>query len=354
MCPAPELGGAFIAGQGVHAYVKPDGHYQDDIFFYDANAHRWICCYPGSDVRNLTLTVDANGFETDSTGQPVPVAWCGHMYNDITYNGDLRALVFLDNGDPYWQKPLARRTAWLDAAKAQGRRMAPAAVPFYYNTLTARFERRVCTGQVPRHSYGRALLYIPALKKSFYWPGGGQATVYFHDAAADTWTKVEPKGDKPPFGMDYNACYDPTRQRVYVGGGSYPSAKSPQDALFYYDLKADTWTNAQAANARLGGMQNNICVFTYDAASDRIVALYHGGSQELQGVHVYDPAANRWADPSPLPANGPAVRATWSGYYDAALNAHFVHAAGDSTDNGTMWAYRLGPAGKAGKAPSTP
>lgn len=29
-----------------------------------------------------------------------------------------------------------------------------------------------------------------------------------------------------------------------------------------------------------------------------------------------------------------------SGFYDPDLNAHFVHVAGDSQDNGVMWVYR--------------
>ena len=40
MAYAPDLNGAFHCGTGQHAYVKPDGHYMDDLFFYDANAHK--------------------------------------------------------------------------------------------------------------------------------------------------------------------------------------------------------------------------------------------------------------------------------------------------------------------------
>src|SRR5262249_1154908 len=60
---AGELRGAFLAGLGVHGYVKPDGHYQDDLWFYDINGHRWICCYPGADVKKLELKINADGFE---------------------------------------------------------------------------------------------------------------------------------------------------------------------------------------------------------------------------------------------------------------------------------------------------
>ena len=54
---APELRGAFLFGEGVHGYTKPDGHYMDDLWFYDINSHRWICCYPGADTKTLDLTL---------------------------------------------------------------------------------------------------------------------------------------------------------------------------------------------------------------------------------------------------------------------------------------------------------
>src|SRR5215216_1094253 len=55
---APELRGAFLFGEGEHGYAKPDGHYMDDLWFYDVNGHRWVCCYPGADTRNLDLTIN--------------------------------------------------------------------------------------------------------------------------------------------------------------------------------------------------------------------------------------------------------------------------------------------------------
>src|SRR5205809_4346412 len=39
---APDLRGGFVFGEGVHAYTKPDGRYMNDLWFYDANAHRWV------------------------------------------------------------------------------------------------------------------------------------------------------------------------------------------------------------------------------------------------------------------------------------------------------------------------
>src|SRR3712207_7245411 len=40
---APDLGGGFLFGEGVHGYTNPDGRYMDDLWFYDVNAHRWAC-----------------------------------------------------------------------------------------------------------------------------------------------------------------------------------------------------------------------------------------------------------------------------------------------------------------------
>jgi hypothetical protein len=75
---APELRGAFLFGEGVHGYTKPDGHYMDDLWFYDLNGHRWICCYPGAGTRTLALKINADGFEATSDGNPIPVASMGH------------------------------------------------------------------------------------------------------------------------------------------------------------------------------------------------------------------------------------------------------------------------------------
>src|SRR6516164_1379440 len=59
---AADLRGAFLYGEGVHGYTKPDGYYMDDLWFYDLHMHRWICIYPGSKVKEPGLKSDVNGF----------------------------------------------------------------------------------------------------------------------------------------------------------------------------------------------------------------------------------------------------------------------------------------------------
>lgn len=77
---APELRGAFLYGEGQHGYTKPDGHYMDDLWFYDINAHRWICCYPGAPTKSLRLQLNADGFEVTPDGELLPVAQQVHGY----------------------------------------------------------------------------------------------------------------------------------------------------------------------------------------------------------------------------------------------------------------------------------
>ena len=61
MAFVPELRGAFFCGTGSHGAV-PDGYYMDDLWFYDVNAHKWICLYPGA-TKLTQLKLDENGFE---------------------------------------------------------------------------------------------------------------------------------------------------------------------------------------------------------------------------------------------------------------------------------------------------
>ena len=77
-----------LVGQGVHGYIRPDGRY-DDIFFYDLNAHRWICIYPGIDTKTFVEDIKKGEFKLNDDGQ------------------------FADKNDPQW-KAIA---AWVTGAK---------------------------------------------------------------------------------------------------------------------------------------------------------------------------------------------------------------------------------------------
>src|SRR3954467_13906543 len=66
---APDRRGAFLYGEGVHAYVKPDGHVMDDLWFYDINRHAWLCLHPGTDTKTFTQRVKDGQLLIDESGQ---------------------------------------------------------------------------------------------------------------------------------------------------------------------------------------------------------------------------------------------------------------------------------------------
>ena len=88
----------------------------------------------------------------------------------------------------------------------------------------------------------------------------------------------------------------------------------------------------------------------YDPANDRVVLVFHShhdDKPERLGVYVYDPDTNAWAGeilavPDKLGRN----RQAKNGFYDPELNAIFIHSAGDSQDDGTIWVYRYRRAGQ--------
>jgi len=82
----------------------------------------------------------------------------------------------------------------------------------------------------------------------------------------------------------------------------------------------------------------------YDPEHDRVLLVFHSchdDTPEKLGVYVYDPNGNAWAeDVLPVPEKLGRNRQAKNGFYDPELNAVFIHSAGDSQDDGTIWVYR--------------
>ena len=143
------------------------------------------------------------------------------------------------------------------------------------------------------------------------------------------------------------ACLDTKRQRIYFGGGYYPVAPGPS-AFWCYDIKSNIWADLQPKGKPCGGNNRfgpNLAVLNYDSVNDAAILFYHingsGGENDAKvgrGIYAYDPAANSWSDsPQPLPQD---FRSLPNSFYSPEMNAHFIHIAGDSADDGVMWAYR--------------
>lgn len=323
-----ELRGAFLYGEGQHGFTKPDGRYMDDCWFYDLNGHRWTCVYPGTDVKEPGLKPDANGFPVDKDGQLTPVSLCVHAYDLLSYDGDQRRLLIMGVHE-YHFAPKS-----LKALLPAGGKVPPSS-PWQYDWKTGKWEVFKVDGPAPEKAEG-TLLYVPSLKKVFYRSGNSQL-VWFYDPATKTWTKVEPKGPQPPFRIDPTACYDSKRDRIYIGGGSYPSVEEGKNALWIYDLKTNTWIDPQPKNTPLSHYATTYATMRYDPVADVVIVAAH--AEKKRGIYVYDPAVNTWKEEGlAFPENFP--KQSVNGFYDPEWNVHVFHCAGDSRPGGTIWVYR--------------
>jgi hypothetical protein len=345
---APELRGAFLFGEGVHGYTKPDGHYMDDLWFYDINAHRWICCYPGADTKTLDLAIDAQGFEVATDGQRIPVATMGHGYEMTTYDTDRSRFMSMPNAHGYEKKALPQRPRWWKPPPQD-------ASPWLFEVATGRWNRLRTGTPGPDSSFGDTLIYLAEGRRAFFLHRNSD--IWFYDVPANQWIPVQPRGPRPLFGIDATSCFDPARQRIYIGGGSYPVAPAGTNAFWIYDLKTNTWIDPKPKGSPCKGSTSfptKNALMLYDAANDVVLLVVHSwfdSPKETLGVFVYDPAANSWsaetlAIPNKLGNNGKPK----NGFYDPVSNAAVIHTAHDSQDDGVIWVYRY----KRAKRPVSP
>lgn len=334
---APELRGAFLFGEGVHGYAKPDGRYMDDLWFYDFNAHRWVCCYPGADTKSLALTIDAGGFEATADGERIPVASQVHGYSMNSYDTEAKRFISMPNTHEYWKTALPQRAKWLKSPPAD-------ASPWSYDAAAGKWNRKRTGTTAPKSGYGDNFLYIPSKKQAFFLHRNDE--VWFFDPKANRWTRAKPDGPTPPWGIDSTSCYDSKRDRIYIGGGAYPVAPETGHAFWIYDLKADRWIDPKPKGKPCKGSNSYATLnafMVYDPVNDKVLLVnhsYHYGKPDRVGIYVYDPEANAWIEePLELPKKliNNQVK---NGFYDRGLNAIFIHSAGDSRDDGTIWVYR--------------
>ena len=333
---APELRGAFLFGEGVHGYVKPDGHVMDDLWFYDLQQHRWICCYPGSGVATLDLKVNADGFEANAHGEPIPLSQMAHAYEGLTYDTEGHRFMAMPcpNTDYLVKSLKQKREVWL---KDQTVNQSTAS-PWFFEIDTGKWNRRPTATKSPPSGFGDSFHYLPGQKRAFFRHSD---EVWFYETAGNAWTQAKPTGPPLPFGIDASSCHDPKRDRIYIGGGNYPVTPAGTNAFRFYDLKTNAWLDPQPKGAPCKGSNSyatNSAAMEYDPVSDVVIVFHYGGNAGEGGIFIYDPTANAWSEAAQrFPDKwGQCTNA----FYDSVLNAHFFHVAGDSDDNGTVWVYR--------------
>lgn len=306
---APDKRGAFLFGEGVHAYVKPDGHIMDDLWFYDINAHAWTCLYPGMNTKTFTQRVkdkqpllDEHGQLIDQDKQPIPLHTLVHAWGYLTYDSDRSKFAFI---------------SW----NGMGNK-----IPRYY------------LGNEKQMDEGLKLLEeeLKGKKELVYSPWFYDVrsdTVATYDPAKNEWSDAKPQGPSPQ-GYDACGCYDSKRNRFYRNDGD----GSKDEGLMAYDIESNTWSHLKPTGTAPPPANTNAAFYEYDSRLDIVVAIHFKGKSP--GIFVYDPNTNSWAVPMPFPADGPKFQYAANTFFDRELNAYFCHVAGDSSDNGVMWVYR--------------
>jgi hypothetical protein len=342
---APDKRGAFLFGEGVHAYVKPDGYVMDDLWFYDINAHAWTCLYPGTDPKTFTervkdrqLWLDEDGQLIDDEGQPIPVHTLVHAWGYLTYDPDRKKFAFLSwNGlgnqiPRYYLGGEDQMDEGLKLLEA-GRKGKEGRVysPWFYDVASGKFERSPANNATAIDAGGFPQFHYLPSKKQFFVVGSDTMAIY--DPAKSQWSDTRPKGPTPK-GYDACGCYDSRRGRFYRNDGD----DSRGEGLMAYDIEGNAWSHLKPTGTAPPPANTNAAFYEYDARLDVVVAIHFKGRSP--GVFVYDPNTNSWADPIPFPADVPKFQFAANTVFDPELNAYFCHVAGDSSDNGVMWVYR--------------
>jgi hypothetical protein len=358
MAYAPDLIGGFLVGEGVHGKYgdgKREGHYNDDVFFYDLMGHRYICLYPGTRTADFKVKLDPQGFVADLEGQNPPIAIAVHGYECSCYVPEKHEFITLLTGSPYSQKIQERLQSMVKDTALHSRK-AGGMHPFFYDTTSGRWFRRKADGKGPVTGFADAFVYIPTQKKTFLYQRGSHFWVY--DNEKPSWSFLTGKGSPPSTAEGKPAregtlCHDSKRDRLYIFNGNQISVP------WAYDCKTNTFTDLKAKNQfypasnsyeqgklTLGSTSSNV---HYDTVADVIVmrARIKKGSGDPRnlggtslGLAIYDPVKNEWSkDFVPLPADF-NLSGAWNSFYSPQLNVHVFHIAGDGRTNGRILVYR--------------
>jgi hypothetical protein len=329
MAFAPDLRGAFLYGEGVHGGSSERGgaaYYNDDLFFYDINAHAWVCCHPGTPLVDPGLHYDDTcGCERDKNNDILPVAVSVHGYWTPEYDTHRKMFTMVPApASLYWVKALGKHRPYIVDKSKPDPRWGGYGSAWYWDPATGKWEFRRVHGPAPKHNVDNVYFYSRKLKKGVNIRQG----VWLYDHATNSWTKASETG-----GGNGAYCYDPKREWIYAV--QRDKNDNNLNKVSIYDIVNESWSKPTTTGDAGSDMESNQAFFTFDTAND--VAVLH-----IQGKHhVYSPTKLSW---EVLPDTHPDKTVKWGGsggFYDEQLNAHFYFNAGDSkVDPGHMWVYR--------------
>jgi hypothetical protein len=367
-CYDAALGGAIMTGEGAHGWIYKTGHYSDDVVFYDLYANRWIFVYPGTHLPTLKQKMESGEYKVDEKqlgvlvdkdGRPLPIApMSGHGGSYQSYDPAARKFVFFGTTFTYFfpKEPIA-----LFQEKRKEKGLAPNSdcTFWIYDAAADRFQPvsksqlGAPNAQEVHRLGGRQVIQYVDSKKMHFW--SGDKADYWLDLAEMKMTvrpiaKGEPRlqfngnSSTGSGGGGCNACYDPKRDRVYMGGTTRVDRAhlaSPGDNFLYYDVKADKWVKPDPKGKFPLTWDIAEAFVYYDTIQDRLVIIganQHWTKKEDRFVYVYDPDKNEFAEPIPVSPDFPL--GLGHSFFCPDLNAFFIQAAGGDNRVADTWVYR--------------
>jgi len=359
-----------MTGEGGHGHVYKTGHYSDDVVLYDLYANRWIFLYPGTHVPTLKQKMESGeyrvddkqlGMLVDKDGRAQPIApISGHGAHNLSWDPAARRFVWFGSAFTYFfHAPKDGDTSLF--AKLRREKGLPEAVDctfWVYDAAADRF-RPVAKSQlgdaralaeVGRLSGHQVIQYVDCRKLHFY---PGDKADYWLDLAAMKMT-VRPIANGEPRLVvgtgQHSGCYDPKRDRVYVGGGGIGTRQIPNDTppgenFLYYDVKADKWVKPNPKGKFPLFWDIGTAFAAYDTVSDRLVitlAQQRSRTKDVRFIYVYDPEKNEFEEPIPVPADFPV--GLGHTFFCPELNVHLFNVAYDNAVGPWLaWRYRRAP-----------
>jgi N-acetylneuraminic acid mutarotase len=161
--------------------------------------------------------------------------------------------------------------------------------------------------------------------------------------ASNTWTRLTPTGQLPPFRSIPAAVWDPTNARLLVFGGG---GGSPMNDLWAYAPGSNAWSQLMPSGGPPPARFGHSAV--WDTVNSQM--LIYGGSPgfgshglpALGDLWAYRPATNTWTQ-SGTTGLQPPPRALHSAVWDPVHAQMLIHAGVSfSTALSDLWAYRPG------------
>jgi len=351
MAYVEDMRGAFLYGDGVHGGTTMRNgkkYYNDALFLYDINGHRWVCAYPGFEIGTYssTVTVDKDGFEATKDG-PLPIAAAVHGYGNLTYDPVNKMFMSMqdESGSGHYRSSMPERGTFREQNAAKLTGLAHAS-PWMFDTVEGHWTVKKTEMGSPKLAHSGHLHYVPSKQAIFWYACEVSRGVSYYDPAKNTWREIQVKTPRRFGSYDTISCYDTKRNRIYFPGASKtgPDGKVTHD-LMAYDVATDAWMDlnpkGDAALTFDGGECSNVASVQYDSAND-VALIFSFGRQPSfaeRSVVAYSPDKNELTSATKK-IDGDLRNGQHNCFYDPELNAHFIFTAGDSTPGGKMFVYR--------------